>query len=96
MTAVTQIEQAIYNLKLQLRTGKLSFADYLKEELNVIHKAKIIEKAQIIDSGNYCADKCFNFYYELENLSKDEILELLDKENLSFGEEYYNKKFNNK
>jgi hypothetical protein len=96
MTAVTQLEDALYNLRLKLRGGEIPLFDYFKEELNLIDKAKIIEKEQMIDSGNYCADRCFNFYYELENLSQEEILELLNKKNISFGEEYYNKKFNNK
>jgi hypothetical protein len=50
-----------------------------------IHKAKQLERQQIIDAGNNCAARCAVDQFNEEDIEKDFI---------TYGEQYYNETYN--
>lgn len=63
-------------------------------QIQIIKKAKEIEKQQIIESGNSCALSQHIHNEKVNNMTESELIDFSEKEVLTFGEEYYNKTFN--
>lgn len=64
-------------------------------QIEIIKKAKEMEKQQIIDCGNSCALKQDLHIDKINKMTESEIRQFAEEEHLTFGEEYYNEKFKN-
>ena len=60
----------------------------------LFQQAKEMEKQQIIDAGNSCAIKQHLHNDKVDKMSMDEMLEFANTQTITFGEQYYNDKFN--
>lgn len=58
-----------------------------------IEFAKQKEKEQIIEAGNACGLKAILYRQGLSKMSVDELRNKIVEDDLTFGEEYYNKTF---
>lgn len=61
--------------------------------INVIQQAKQLEKQQIIDAGNKCCMKKHLHDDMLDKMTPDELTEYINKDVLTYGEEYYNETY---
>lgn len=59
-----------------------------------IEQAKDMERQQLIDCGNSCALKQHLHIDKINKMTESEIRQFAEEEHLTFGEEYYNQKFN--
>ena len=49
-TAVEWLDNELWNLRLKLRGGEISFDLYFEQEVKLIEQAKEMEKQQVIDA----------------------------------------------
>jgi hypothetical protein len=83
MTAVEWLEE-------QLPIYGYNFVTVFPE---LIEQAKEMEKQQIIDCGNTCALMQHIHEDKVSKMSIDEVFILAEKDNITFGEQYYEETF---
>jgi hypothetical protein len=86
MTAVEWLEEKIWKLDDQNYT----VPQWLWED---VEQAKRMEKQQIISAGNSCAIKQHLHNEMIDKMSNAEAMVFTQKDNLTFGEEYYNETY---
>lgn len=89
-----------------MKTAMQELIDWIKEhrdndkilmQQHVIAKGYQLlekEKEQIIEAGNSCGLKAVLYKDEVEKMSVDELNTEIDKNGMTFGEEYYNQTYN--
>jgi len=83
-TAVEWLEEKLIDAGLQFTKG----------EALEIEQAKEMEKKQIVDAGNRCAFKQHLHSDRINKMSAEELEQYNLEPSYTFGEEYYNEKFN--
>jgi hypothetical protein len=67
---------------------------YNIDKVAYLEQAKQMEKQQIIDAGNSCAIKQHLHNEMIDRMSNGEAMVFILSQDLTFGEQYYNEKFN--
>jgi len=85
---------AVQWLVKELGINDLVFSKNMPITNKIFQQAKEMEKQQIIDAGNSCAIKQHLHNDKVDKMSMDEMLEFANTQTITFGEQYYNDKFN--